>query len=69
MAGKQATTNPLRDALDSRGDGSRAELARQLKVSPSVVWRWVNRDVRPHRLFRKQIAEFVGKPEEELWPR
>jgi hypothetical protein len=64
----QRTTNPLKEALDERGDGSRAALARHVEVSPVTVARWVNKGVRPHRHFRKRIADFLDRKESELWP-
>jgi hypothetical protein len=62
--------------LDALGDGARAELARELKVSPVTVNRWVNRGVQPQRHFRKAILRWLRKQdgladlkEVDLWPR
>ena len=56
------------NSLPNERDKVMADLAILCRVSSITVYRWLRGDFIPEALKRKVIADYLGKPESELWP-
>lgn len=57
------------NSLPNERDKVMADLAILCRVSNSTVYRWLRGDFIPEALKRKVIAEYLGRSEEELFPK
>lgn len=50
-----------------RGNRSRAEVGRELGVSRQTIYRWERGLRTPTLLVAQQVAQYFGRPVEEVW--
>lgn len=56
------------NSLPNQREEVMKQLASLCRVSYNTVYRWMRGDFVPDSLKRKVIADYLGKPEKELWP-
>lgn len=61
------TPHPVKVALAQRGE-TQTDLARAIGVSRNGVYSALNGQQRPWPKLRRSIAEYLGRPEAELFP-
>lgn len=50
----------LREVVESKGQGSRREMARRLKVGEAELDRWLGRKVEPTKRHKELLAKHLG---------